>query len=137
MSNLHLHHRSIGLPSLISQRPVSSTKYIERCRIFAVRIWAESLPCSIPAQLCRVRPPMLRAAIPVDAVTATHSSDSSYAYFSLAHETTCRRSTDFPVPAGPVKNTFSPRLILAKTISCSSESLTSVDVLVVYIGGLS
>ncbi|KAK3805255.1 MAG: hypothetical protein JOS17DRAFT_675193, partial [Linnemannia elongata] len=59
-----------------------------------------STPSPIPAKEWRVHPRILQAAIPVDAVTATcpaaRTSQSSMS---------SRNSTDFPVPADPVKNT--------------------------------
>ncbi|KAI0344116.1 hypothetical protein BDW22DRAFT_1392416 [Trametopsis cervina] len=75
-------------------------------------------PRRMPAQECRVRPPILRAAIPVAAVTAMLSPPYSF----RPQEMILRRSTDLPAPAGPVKKMFSPRLTLFKMASCSAES---------------
>ncbi|KAK3805084.1 MAG: hypothetical protein JOS17DRAFT_693002, partial [Linnemannia elongata] len=67
-----------------------------------------SAPNPTPTNECSVQPPMLQAAMPVDAVTATASS---------------RSNTDLPVPADPVKNTFRPyRMTCSRTCRCSSES---------------
>ncbi|KAF2197020.1 hypothetical protein GQ43DRAFT_357397, partial [Delitschia confertaspora ATCC 74209] len=57
---------------------------------------AGSFPSPIPAKLCSVTPPMLQAARPVDAVTATRSG--SRMNFFRNSEMISRRRTDFPVP---------------------------------------
>ncbi|KAI8596373.1 hypothetical protein EDD21DRAFT_293170, partial [Dissophora ornata] len=58
-----------------------------------------SCPNPTPANECNVHPPILQAAIPVEAVTATASlDDSQKSLLPLL-------STDFPVPADPVKKT--------------------------------
>ncbi|KAK1992648.1 hypothetical protein LX36DRAFT_587998, partial [Colletotrichum falcatum] len=51
-------------------------------------------------------PPMLQAARPVDAVTASLSGSLAHFFFSSAIMERIR--TDFPVPAGPVKKTLWP-----------------------------
>ncbi|KAJ6574739.1 hypothetical protein B0H19DRAFT_935347, partial [Mycena capillaripes] len=63
-----------------------------------------SFPIPIPAQECNVHPPMLIAAMPVDAVIPSvgHLWPPSSLIIS-------RRSTDFPVPADPEKNVLFPR----------------------------
>ncbi|OCL07584.1 hypothetical protein AOQ84DRAFT_276932, partial [Glonium stellatum] len=58
---------------------------------------AGSLPNPIPAKLCKVTPPILQAARPVEAVTATRSG--SLIYFLRSADIISRKSTDFPVPA--------------------------------------
>ncbi|KAK3938360.1 hypothetical protein QBC46DRAFT_265523 [Diplogelasinospora grovesii] len=75
-------------------------------RIFLTSVGASSLPRPIPEKLCKVIPPMLQAARPVDAVTATLSGSLACFFFSSAM--IARIKTDFPVPAGPVKNTLWP-----------------------------
>ena len=55
-----------------------------------------SMPKPTPPNECRVTPPMLQAAIPVEAVTATASADA--AYFLRRLFMISRRRTDFPVP---------------------------------------
>lgn len=67
---------------------------------------AESRAKPAPPNAWSVTPPMLQAAIPVDAVTATASF--VLAYFFLRATMISRSKTDFPVPAEPVKNTFTP-----------------------------
>lgn len=52
-----------------------------------------SFPSLIPAHEWRVTPPILRAAIPVEAVTATASGEVSRRSFIIS-----RKRTDFPVP---------------------------------------
>ncbi len=63
------------------------------------------IPKPIPPNECNVTPPILHAAIPVDAVTWMASSNR--AYFFLRDEMISRRSTDLPVPARPRVNSFS------------------------------
>ncbi|KAK4140510.1 uncharacterized protein C8A04DRAFT_14868, partial [Dichotomopilus funicola] len=75
-------------------------------RIFLTRTSASSFPSPIPAKLCRVIPPMLQAARPVEAVTAIRSGFLAYRF--LRSRMMDRINTDFPVPAGPVKNTLRP-----------------------------
>ena len=53
-----------------------------------------------------VTPPILHAAIPVLAVTATASGFPAYFFFN-ARMISLKR-TDFPVPADPVKKTLRP-----------------------------
>jgi hypothetical protein len=55
---------------------------------------ADSLPKPIPANECTVLPPMLRPAIPVEAVMAMDSGKRSRSKRMIS-----RRRTDFPVPA--------------------------------------
>ncbi|KAK3295756.1 uncharacterized protein B0H64DRAFT_298200, partial [Chaetomium fimeti] len=69
-------------------------------------VFVSSLPRPIPAKLCKVMPPMLQAARPVEAVTAIRSG--SRTNFFLSSWIMARMSTDFPVPAGPVKKTLWP-----------------------------
>ncbi|KAK4115240.1 hypothetical protein N656DRAFT_683620, partial [Canariomyces notabilis] len=69
-------------------------------------VLASSFPRPMPAKLCKVMPPMLQAARPVEAVTATRSG--SLAYFFLRSWIIARINTDLPVPAGPVKKTLCP-----------------------------
>ncbi|KAF9786028.1 hypothetical protein BJ322DRAFT_1057548, partial [Thelephora terrestris] len=59
---------------------------------------------------------MFIAAIPVDAVTEMIRRART------AQRMTSLIRTDFPVPAGPVKKTFSPRATLSNTSCCSGES---------------
>ncbi|KAH8789079.1 hypothetical protein F5882DRAFT_293233, partial [Hyaloscypha sp. PMI_1271] len=63
-----------------------------------------SLPSPMPPKLCNVTPPMLQAAKPVEAVTATRSGSREYFFFKLSMM--ARIKTDLPVPADPVKNTL-------------------------------
>ncbi|KAI0080063.1 hypothetical protein K474DRAFT_1590717, partial [Panus rudis PR-1116 ss-1] len=77
-----------------------------------------SLPRPIPAHECRVHPPMLMDAIPVEAVMPTSPHSASW---DLHHLIISRSRTDFPVPADPVKNTFFPRLTKSRTCCCSSD----------------
>ncbi|PYH75685.1 hypothetical protein BO82DRAFT_250764, partial [Aspergillus uvarum CBS 121591] len=77
-----------------------------------------SLPNPIPAKLCSVTPSMLQAARPVDAVTATRSG--SRLYLSRSFLMISRISTDFPVPADPVKKILFPCCTTAsRTCRCS------------------
>ncbi|KAI0317992.1 hypothetical protein OF83DRAFT_1030784, partial [Amylostereum chailletii] len=55
---------------------------------------AVSFPRRIPAQECRVVPPILRDAIPVDAVIANHFFCSGPNNLMIS-----RRRTDLPVPS--------------------------------------
>jgi hypothetical protein len=54
-------------------------------------------PIPIPPNECSVTPPILQAAIPVDAVTATASTERQYFFFKERMISLSR--TDFPVPA--------------------------------------
>ncbi|KAK3845029.1 MAG: hypothetical protein J3R72DRAFT_364997, partial [Linnemannia gamsii] len=60
-----------------------------------------SVPNPTPANECNVHPPILQAAIPVDAVTATASLA-----LMLSQWLPDLANTDLPVPADPVKNKF-------------------------------
>ena len=55
-----------------------------------------------PAKALRVVPPSAQAARPVEAVANVAPAGSA--------ASTCRSSSDFPVPAQPVKNTLRPAL---------------------------
>ncbi|ORY59048.1 uncharacterized protein BCR38DRAFT_299307, partial [Pseudomassariella vexata] len=68
------------------------------------KVGTSSFPRPMPAKLCRVIPPMLHAASPVDAVTPNRSGSRAHFFFISAMM--ARIKTDFPVPAGPVKNTL-------------------------------
>lgn len=57
---------------------------------------AASIASPAPPKECRVTPPMLQAAIPVEAVTATASA--AVAYFFRNDLMISRSKTDFPVP---------------------------------------
>ncbi|KAK4123835.1 hypothetical protein N657DRAFT_533159, partial [Parathielavia appendiculata] len=81
-------------------------------------ILVSSFPRPMPAKLCKVTPPILHAARPVEAVTAKRSG--SRAYFFLSSWMMARISTDLPVPAGPVKKTLCPSSITSSlTCRCS------------------
>lgn len=83
-----------------------------------------SLPRPIPAKLWRVTPPILQAARPVDAVTAVRSGSLRYLLRSFV--IISLMSTDFPVPAEPVKNMLFPRSTTAsRTALCSSLKKTA------------
>ncbi|KAK4137198.1 hypothetical protein BT67DRAFT_341488, partial [Trichocladium antarcticum] len=69
-------------------------------------VLASSFPRPMPEKLCSVMPPMLHAAKPVEAVTATRSG--SRTCFFLSSWMMARIRTDLPVPAGPVKKTLCP-----------------------------
>src|SRR3569833_501720 len=73
-------------------------------RIFLTSAWTSSFPSPMPAKLCRVMPPMLHAASPVEAVTASLSGSLVHFFFSSWMMALIK--TDLPVPAGPVKNTL-------------------------------
>lgn len=69
-----------------------------RCFLTLVmRTSAASVPRPIPEKEWIVVPPMLQAAMPVEAVTATASPAAPY--LRLRDEMISRRRTDFPVPA--------------------------------------
>ncbi|KAI0047667.1 hypothetical protein FA95DRAFT_1492219 [Auriscalpium vulgare] len=87
-------------------------------QIFSISFSRDASPRPIPAHECSVTPPMFKAAMPVDAVVT--SLDGSCG--SLRTLMISRRRTDLPVPAYPVKNTFSPRITLRRTSCCSRES---------------
>lgn len=79
---------------------------------------AESSASPAPPNACSVTPPMLHAAIPVEAVTATASF--VFAYFFFRAMIISRSRTDFPVPAEPVKKTLSPSWTTScRTLFCS------------------
>ncbi|KAJ7456630.1 hypothetical protein FB451DRAFT_611332 [Mycena latifolia] len=103
--------------------------------ILLARRSLDSLPRPIPANECTVEPPMLRPAIPVDAMTATAPGSSAFNAFIIS-----RRRIDFPVPfihstirtsrrttnrltAGPVKNTDFLSRTISRTFCCSRDSL--------------
>ena len=67
-------------------------KYIRLARSFA-----DSFPSRIPDHECMVLPPMLRPAIPVEAVIAT-LADGPPSVFMIS-----RSRTDFPVPAAHIR----------------------------------
>ena len=69
-----------------------------------------------PAQLWIVTPPTLLAAMPVGAVTATESSP----WRRRSSWMTYRRRKDLPVPAAPLKKTFSPRIARSAAERCSA-----------------
>ncbi|KAK3899503.1 hypothetical protein C8A05DRAFT_18062 [Staphylotrichum tortipilum] len=96
--------------------------------IFLTSVLTSSLPRPMPEKLCRVMPPMLQAARPVEAVTATRSG--SLTCFFLRSWMMARIRTDLPVPAAPVKKTLWPlsttRLL---TWRCSSLSVMAADFL--------
>ena len=74
-------------------------------------------PCArpTPAQEWIVTPPTLLAAMPVGAVTATESSP----WRRRSSWMTYRRRKDLPVPAAPLKKTFSPRIARSAAERCS------------------
>lgn len=61
------------------------------------------MPSPMPAKEWIVVPPIAQAAIPVEAVTTTPSFDRPCKL--LRAVIMWRKSTDFPVPAEPVKKT--------------------------------
>lgn len=82
-----------------------------------------SVASPTPPNECKVTPPMLQAAIPVEAVTATASG--FLAYLFRKPWIISRSRTDLPVPALPVKNTFFCCCITrVKTFCCSSLRVT-------------
>ncbi|TFL03623.1 hypothetical protein BDV98DRAFT_504426 [Pterulicium gracile] len=106
-------------------------------RIFSTKISFSRLPSPTPAKECRVPPPMLTPAIPVDAVMAISSDGSGSKSLMIS-----RRRTDFPtpdivlheltwvaairerhMPAGPVKKIDFPFWTSARTAFCSSERM--------------
>ncbi|KAJ6574740.1 hypothetical protein B0H19DRAFT_1125535 [Mycena capillaripes] len=100
-----------------SQRVRSLNEFL----ILRARRSLDSFPNPIPANECRVEPPMFRPAIPVDAVTARElgfRTGSSFKVLIIS-----RKRMDFPVPAGPVKNTDFPATTMSKTLCCSPDSL--------------
>ena len=68
-----------------------------------------------PAKACRVTPPRAAAASPVGAATKVVAGGS----LLIAS----RRTTDFPVPAGPEKKTDSPERIASSTLAWSAVSV--------------
>lgn len=84
-----------------------------------------SLPRPIPAKLWIVVPPMLQAAIPVEAVTATASGRLT----CLLRRSLmiCLRRTDLPVPALPVKKTDCPDMTSDSTARCSGDRVTWIQ----------
>ncbi|KAJ7225903.1 hypothetical protein GGX14DRAFT_312589, partial [Mycena pura] len=74
-----------------------------------------SVPIPMPAQECSVHPPILMAAIPVEAVMP------SVRCISRRCLMISRSSTDLPVPAEPEKKVFFPRRTLSRTKLCSPE----------------
>jgi hypothetical protein len=76
-----------------------------------------------PPKLCIVIPPILQAAIPVLAVTATASPFPAHFFFNALMISLKR--TDFPVPADPVKKTDRPwSTTMLSTLRCSEERMT-------------
>lgn len=109
-------------------------------RNFPISLAALSFPRPMPAQECRVQPPMFTAAIPVVAVIAISPPLSRQCVMIS------RRRTDFPVPyhshrvsvpyrwliqrlrntpAEPVKNTLSPARTRSRTAFCSGDRTTA------------
>ena len=76
-----------------------------------------------PLKLCSVIPPILHAAMPVEAVMATAPDD--LLYLACKSWIIWRSRYDFPAPADPVKNTFLPCFTAASsTLCCSGERNT-------------
>jgi len=77
--------------STVLQRLRSESK-ADWCRSLPTNCLTGSSPSLIPAQECSVTPPMLIAAIPVEAVIATVSKEP------VKNLTISLNKTDFPVP---------------------------------------
>lgn len=71
-------------------------------RILPTSLSTDSCPRPVPAQECRVTPPILTAAIPVDAVMPTlHEPESSqFGGLERTVRIISRSKIDFPVPIG-------------------------------------
>ncbi|KAI8872648.1 hypothetical protein GQ42DRAFT_114971, partial [Ramicandelaber brevisporus] len=61
-------------------------------------------PSPMPAKECNVAPPILNAAMPVEAVIAT----AFFPWTPLSCAMSSASSADLPVPADPVIKTLSP-----------------------------
>lgn len=87
-------------------------------RMYVRRRSGVSLARPTPPKLCSVIPPMLQAAMPVEAVTATAST--LLWYFWRRSWMICRSRCDLPAPAEPVKKTLRPCVTTASRMRCCS-----------------
>lgn len=142
--------KTLATASSLSNRSASTIeissrmRHLVRCHrvtdflflLILFTIWSTgSMHSPAPLKLCRVTPPILQAAIPVDAVTATASAD--WPRFPRRLRMISRKRTDFPVPYREMCNVFSyprsRRLREALTCATSEKDVLSIEDLLQHV----